>query len=106
MCKRYRRWMSYAAAVLWGLGAASTLGALVDKERALQWHVLQLPILSVAVMATTMAVLGKVIAPVRESYQLGYDAGMRDGVRAVLDVRPSEAVVQLESRRRTDLPTG
>jgi hypothetical protein len=80
-----------------------------NEEASFHWHLMQVPVLSMAVMLTTLTVLGKVIAPVRDSYQLGYDAGLRDGLRAALDIRPSERVIHLDSRpsrRRTDVPTG
>lgn len=108
MRKGHRKIVGWVAWPAWAGALTATVLALVDTA-GFRWHVLQLPLLIVAGLTTLLAILGKVIAPTKEAYRLGYDAGHRDGVRAILagSHPPVGHVVELRaSRRRSDLPTG
>lgn len=97
MIKAHQKVAGRAAVGLWVLALAVTVMALTSVGQVERWHVLQLPLLVLAGCSTLLSVLGRVIAPTRESYQLGYDAGLRDGARAMM----SDRVVEFRDRRAT-----
>lgn len=107
MTKANRLRTALAAAALWTVATAITVAAFLHGSGMSEWHVLQLPVTGAAVCMTVIAALGRVIAPTRASFELGYDAGLRDGLQAASAPSP---VIHLESRkpsrRRTDVPTG
>lgn len=99
MCKRYRKVLGVAAIVL-SLAAGLTTVLAWDEGGDSHWHLLQLPFLIGAASCAVMAVLAQVIAPAKELWRLGYDAGLRDGARAMM----SDRVVALPDRQGQGAP--
>lgn len=99
MIKSHRTLMWRASIALWGLSAVATGLALLGGDHMKTWYALQLPLLILAGCATVVSILGRVIAPTRESYRLGYEAGLRDGARAMMS---GAEVLDLRGRRATD----
>lgn len=84
------------AILTWTGAVAATILAMQDGGGDSEWHVLQLPLLIIGGCCGVMAALGVVIAPAKELWRLGYEAGLRDGARAMM----SDRVVELPSRMR------
>lgn len=94
MRKNSRMIMGAVAGLMWVAALATTVMAWRDGGGVSEWHVLQLPLLIVGGCCGLMAALGVMIAPAKELWTLGYNAGLRDGARAMM----SDRVVQLPDR--------